>query len=163
MGTFNNDKVRKLQSDYQNVVDHRQKLVSHRRLGLARRLTAFGIISAIVGYLMISTFLSQSAAYENKIMEREQLQSDLKEMKKEQGKLEEEIVKLNDDEYIAKIARRDYFLSEDNEIIFSVPEDSGSYWHFKFWLGIMETIWFMIYYKEEQFFYVNWSRQQGTR
>ncbi len=127
MDKFNNDKIRHIQSDYQKVVEDRQKLISHRRRGLGRRLTAFGVISSIVGYLMISTFLSQSAAYENKIMEREQLQIDLEEMKKNQVKLEEEIVKLNDDEYIAKIARRDYFLSEGNEIIFSVSEESGSY------------------------------------
>ncbi len=127
MGTFKNGNIRQLQSDYQKVVEQRHKLVSHRRRGLARRLTAFGIISSIIGYLMISTFLSQSAAYENKISERDNLQIDLKEMKKRQGKLEDEVVKLNDDEYIAKIARRDYFLSEDNEIIFSVPEESESY------------------------------------
>jgi cell division protein DivIC len=32
------------------------------------------------------------------------------------------IVKLNDDEYIAKLARKEYFLSNDNEIIFTLPE-----------------------------------------
>ena len=36
--------------------------------------------------------------------------------------LKEEIVKLNDDDYIAKLARKEYFLSDDNEIIFTLPE-----------------------------------------
>jgi len=37
--------------------------------------------------------------------------------------LEEEIVKLNDDEYISKLARKDYFLSENGEVIFNIPEN----------------------------------------
>lgn len=44
-------------------------------------------------------------------------------MKKKQDIYEEEIIKLNDDEYIAKLARREYFLSEKNEIIFNLPDD----------------------------------------
>ncbi len=32
-------------------------------------------------------------------------------------------MKLNDDDYIAKLARKEYFLSEKNEIIFSIPEN----------------------------------------
>jgi cell division protein DivIC len=127
MGSFKNEKIKQIQSDYHKVIEQREKLVSHRRRGLVRRLTAFGIIVTVLGYLMISTFLSQISAHENKIIEREHLQSELIEMQKRQGKLEEEVVKLNDDEYIAKIARRDYFLSETNEIIFSIPQEPESY------------------------------------
>ena len=43
-------------------------------------------------------------------------------LKDKQSALEEEIVKLNDDEYIAKLARRDYFLSDEGEIIFNIPD-----------------------------------------
>jgi cell division protein DivIC len=120
MDKLSKEKVRHIQSDYQKVVDDREKLVLHRRRGLVRRLTAFGIIISFVGYFMVSTFFSQNTAFENKVEERKQLESNLEKMEKKQGKLEEEIVKLNDDEYIAKIARRDYFLSDDNEIIFSI-------------------------------------------
>ncbi|MBM6616094.1 FtsB family cell division protein [Bacillus suaedaesalsae] len=123
MNTRSREKIKHIQSDYQKVVAQREKLVSHRRKGLIRRFAVFGIITAITGYFMISTFFSQNAAYENKLAEKEQLKHELVQMQKEQGKLEEEIVKLNDDEYIAKIARRDYFLSDENEIIFSIPEE----------------------------------------
>jgi cell division protein DivIC len=117
------EKIRHIQSNYQKIVAEREKLVSHRRRGLVRRLAAFGIILSFTGYFMISTFFSQNTAFENKLEEKKQLESNLEIMQKKQGKLEEEIVKLNDDEYIAKIARRDYFLSDDNEIIFSVPTE----------------------------------------
>ena len=43
-------------------------------------------------------------------------------MQKEESLLKDEIVKLNDDDYIGKLARKEYFLSDDNEIIFTLPE-----------------------------------------
>jgi cell division protein DivIC len=123
MNALKKEKVKQLQSDYQKYVEEREKLVLYRRRGLVRRLTAFGIIFSIVGYLMISTFFSQSEALQHKIVRKQQLENELKDLKKAQVRLEEEIIKLNDDEYIAKIARRDYFLSNENEIIFSVSEN----------------------------------------
>ncbi|MBO1910044.1 septum formation initiator family protein, partial [Microvirga sp. 3-52] len=39
----------------------------------------------------------------------------------EQEMLMNQLAKLEDDEYIAKLARQEYFLSDDNEIIFSMP------------------------------------------
>ncbi|HJA90808.1 MAG TPA: septum formation initiator family protein, partial [Candidatus Jeotgalibaca merdavium] len=33
---------------------------------------------------------------------------------------------LQDDEYVAKIARSRYYLSKDGELIFSLPEDNRS-------------------------------------
>jgi cell division protein DivIC len=127
MDSFKNDKIKQIQSDYHKIVEQREKLVLYRRRGLIRRLTAFGVVVGILAYLMISTFFSQIAAYENKIDERDRLQAELQGMAKQKVQLEEEIIKLNDDEYIAKIARRDYFLSEDHEIIFSIPDEDGSY------------------------------------
>ena len=38
--------------------------------------------------------------------------------------LELQIAKLQDDEYIAKLARKEYFLSEEGEIIFTIPKES---------------------------------------
>ncbi len=47
----------------------------------------------------------------------------LEEVQEEQEMLKRQLVKLNDDDYIAKLARKEYFLSDKNEIIFSVPEN----------------------------------------
>ena len=44
-------------------------------------------------------------------------------VQEEQEMLKRQLVKLNDDDYIAKLARKEYFLSEKNEIIFSIPEN----------------------------------------
>ena len=47
----------------------------------------------------------------------------LEDVKDEQEILKRQLVKLDDDDYIAKLARKEYFLSENNEIIFSIPEN----------------------------------------
>ncbi|MFD1736911.1 septum formation initiator family protein [Bacillus salitolerans] len=123
MNAMKREKHKQIQSDYQKVVVEKEKLVLHRRRGLVRRLTVFGIVVSIVSFFMITTFLSQNEALGHKLEQRNKLQAELQKMETKQTRLEEEIVKLNDDEYIAKIARRDYFLSNENEIIFSIPED----------------------------------------
>jgi len=72
---------------------------------------------------MISSSISQTAKLEAKIAQKKKLDHQLAELKKQEDILKENIVKLNDDDYIAKLARKEYFFSEKNEIIFNIPED----------------------------------------
>lgn len=46
-------------------------------------------------------------------------------MKDEQDSLNEQIKKLHNDDYIAKLARSEYYLSKDGEIIFNIPEENS--------------------------------------
>jgi cell division protein DivIC len=102
--------------------ERKDQIMKRRKRGLIRRLTLFGLIAAVTSVIVLSTLISQSSAIEEKAEEKKKLESQLAELEKEEKVLEEEIVKLNDDDYIAKIARRDYFLSDENEIIFSLPK-----------------------------------------
>jgi len=43
-------------------------------------------------------------------------------LKNQQNSLKQEISNLNDDDYIAKLARKEYFLSNKDEIIFNIPD-----------------------------------------
>ncbi len=114
-------KITQLQSQYMQQQERKEQILKRRKRGLMRRLTLFGLIAAISSVIVLTTLISQSSAINEKIDEKNEIQSQLTKLEKEEKVLEEEIVKLNDDEYIAKIARRDYFLSEDNEIIFNLP------------------------------------------
>ncbi|PLR65696.1 FtsB family cell division protein [Bacillus sp. UMB0893] len=114
-------KITQLQSQYMQQQERKEQIIKRRKRGLIRRLTLFGLIAAVTSVIVLTTLISQSSAIDEKIHEEKVLQSQLTKLEKEEKVLEEEIVKLNDDEYIAKIARRDYFLSEDNEIIFNLP------------------------------------------
>ena len=81
----------------------------------------FALITTVLSVLTVSTLLSQSAAIQKKEEAKQDVENKLMSLEKEQQLLEEEIIKLNDDEYIAKIARRDYFLSDEGEVIFNLP------------------------------------------
>ena len=68
---------------------------------------------------------SQHSALKAKEEHKSKLEAKLSELQKKETKLKEEIIKLNDDEYIAKLARKEYFLSDDGEVIFNLPENEG--------------------------------------
>ena len=89
---------------------------------MKRRLIAFAIVALVFLGVTVSTMLSQASALNEKQEKKEKLTTKLHSLEKEQQLLEEEIIKLNDDEYIAKIARRDYFLSNEGEVIFNLPK-----------------------------------------
>lgn len=116
-----------LQSTYNTQYEQKKQVSTKKWHGLIRRLTVFGVLITIVSFSMISTLVSQEASIEKKLTEQKKLEEQLAELNNKQVLLEEEIVRLNDDEYIAKLARREYFLSKDNEIIFSIQNDSSPY------------------------------------
>lgn len=115
-------KVTPLQSQYMQQQERQDQIQKRRRRGLIRRLTLLGAIAAAAAVFIIFTFVNQSIEIGKKAEEKDKLASQLTELKKDQKMLQQEIKNLNDDEYIAKIARRDYFLSGKDEIIFNVPD-----------------------------------------
>lgn len=126
MSAARNEKIAKIHSDYSDSKQEQHIKQQKKRRGLYRRLSLFFLVVVIFGILMGKTLLEQRAILQEKQDRKEAVEQELVQLQKEQQRLEEEIVKLNDDEYIAKIARRDYFMSEDGEIIFNLPEDSSS-------------------------------------
>lgn len=122
MGSLKERKVSKIQSTYVEQREQKQLQSSKKKRGLIRRLVFLGIIASILSGVTISTLLSQSAAIEKKTDEKQEVEKTLSSLEKDQQMLEEEIKKLNDDDYIAKIARRDYFLSNKGEVIFNLPK-----------------------------------------
>lgn len=115
-------KITELQSQYALEQERQQQLSKRRKRGLFRRLFVLGLLAIITSSIILTTLFKQSAAIDEKIEQQKELEAELTSLKKEEKILREEIVKLNDDEYIAKIARRDYFLSDDNEIIFNIKD-----------------------------------------
>ncbi|MGA9225282.1 MAG: septum formation initiator family protein [Mesobacillus sp.] len=123
MSVIRKRKISKIENQYVQQREIAGIAESRKRKLLFRRLAVFALFASVISYLMISTFISQSASLENKKAEKEKLEQKLASLEKKQEILDEEIVKLNDDEYIAKLARKEYFLSEKNEIIFNLPKD----------------------------------------
>lgn len=114
--------VAKMQTSYVKQKEDATISAKRKRKLLYRRLAVFFAVAAAVSVLMITTLVSQSAALDEKLAEKKKLEDELAGLESEQVVLEEEIVKLNDDDYIAKLARKDYYLSEKSETIFVLPE-----------------------------------------
>lgn len=91
-----------------------------------RRKTALAIIAAGIllplGYNVVSN-VHQINQVDVQIAEAK---AEKKELEKENQRLNVQVGLLQDDEYVAKLARSRYYFSKDKEIIFSLPEDNQS-------------------------------------
>lgn len=121
MGIKKRQGIASLENSYTKQQEVAVRAAARRRKLLFRRLTVFFVMAIAVSALLVSTLMSREASLKAKKMEKVQMEEKLAKLEKEQLMLENEIVKLNDDEYIAKIARSEYFLSDKGEIIFNIP------------------------------------------
>lgn len=113
--------VTSIRNDYVRSVERREA----HKVRLMRRLSVFAVIVVMASIWIGTTIYAQSQTISEKEQAREQALAELEAVEQEQAQLNEQILLLNDDEYIGKMARKEYFLSEDGEIIFTVPEDKS--------------------------------------
>jgi cell division protein DivIC len=123
MGAEQKKSVSKIQTTYVKQQEYAEIASARKRKLLARRLSMFLVLASILSYLMISSTISQTAKLKAKIAQKKELNHQLTDLKNQQDILNENIIKLNDDDYIAKLARKEYFFSEKNEIIFTIPDE----------------------------------------
>ena len=115
--------VSKIQTTYVKQQEYAEIASARKKKLLVRRLSMFLVFAAILSYLMISSSSSQAAKLNAKLAQKKQLNHELKELKEQRDILNENIIKLNDDDYIAKLARKEYFFSNKGEIIFNIPDE----------------------------------------
>lgn len=119
-------KVTQLKNDYtqsktvEAYRDHKHKRTLKRRVAGIMALASVLIISLGMNIFNNTRQLAQ--------MDNEKVASaeELKQVEKTQENLEAETKKLEDEEYIAKLARSQYYLTKDGEIVFSFPEDNAA-------------------------------------
>lgn len=122
MSSLRKKKVAKMDNPYVYQQEKKVHNVEKKKRGLVRRLSLYAVCAAIILILGIPTLITQAGAIEQKTEQKQEFDEKLSKLKKQETLLQEEIVKLNDDEYIAKLARRDYFLSDKGEVIFNLPK-----------------------------------------
>ncbi|KWW12441.1 MULTISPECIES: septum formation initiator family protein [Bacillaceae] len=122
MSSLRKRKVAKIENAYVAQQEKKVQTVEKKRRGLMRRLTLYSVFAALFLILAVTTLVTQNAALDEKVQQKKEMQVKLAKLEKDETLLKEEIVKLNDDDYIAKIARRDYFLSDNGEILFTLPK-----------------------------------------
>lgn len=115
--------VSSIQTEYVQSLQKKEQRKQARKVRLYRRLTVFAVIVMLSLGLLTHTLYKQKQVLAAKEQEKVEMLAKLEEVKKEQKQLRVQLEKLNDDEYIAKLARKEYFLSDQNEIIFSTPSN----------------------------------------
>ena len=90
------------------------------------RATVILLIGSLVIVFLSSKIWANIQSISKMETEKQQAEITLKDSQQEQELLQTQIKRLEDENYVAKLARSQYYLSKDNEIIFSLPEDNAS-------------------------------------
>jgi len=112
----------KLDNDYVRSTDKaiNRKVQSRKRK--LRRIVFFAIVPVVIIAFLINILVHQSETLAEKEKEKQEATQHLVKVKEDQDSLNLKIKQLEDDEYIAKLLRKEYFLSEEGEIIFIIPD-----------------------------------------
>jgi cell division protein DivIC len=117
-------KLRKINSEFVKTEDRRRKTDERLKLVNNRKLLAVIIVFMLLLAGTVYVRIVRDQALANKLKENKKLQMQLTDLKKEERNLNQEIVNLNDDEYVARLARKEYYVSTNGEIIFTTPENT---------------------------------------
>ena len=101
------------------MVDNMKKV----NKGAKRRLLClFSIFILLVSYVSYSSFNYWKQILENK-KEKRELEEKYEKLLSDKDILEEDVVKLQDPEYVAKYAREKYLYSKDGELIIKIIDE----------------------------------------
>ncbi|MBK3496906.1 septum formation initiator family protein [Viridibacillus sp. YIM B01967] len=116
--------VAAIRREYIESMERQQRKKRGVKIRLYRRLALFATIFALVMGSLVFTLINQKQTLAKKEQQKIELTQQLSDTQDQQEELKIQIAKLNDDDYIAKLARKELFLSEDGEIIFSIPKNT---------------------------------------
>lgn len=122
---LHNQNVQQLNNDYvRSNPQARAKIKAKIAVRRRRRLAVFFIFATIVIAGLVKANMVQNERLAAKEESKAAVTEKLDEAMQRQELLNLQIAKLEDDEYIAKLARKEFFLSEEGEIIFTIPNTS---------------------------------------
>lgn len=96
----------------------KKRKASKSKIRIFIALLVFGTITCFLGYNLFSNVIS---IYKMKLEENE-LKEKIVSLEEEKEDLENDILKLNDPDYIAKYVREKYFYSKDGELILRIED-----------------------------------------
>lgn len=95
-----------------------EKDTHRRRIHLRRRLAAASLLFLFVMVLIGQSYFSKVGYVSDQQQAYAQAKVELREQKAEQDELKEQVERLQDEDYIANLARNELLFSKDGEIIF---------------------------------------------
>lgn len=120
-----NKKVVKLLNSYTKKKETEKKVLSNESRVSRNRMLLFGSILLLIAGVLLVIALHQN--HQNSYLEEEVAvnEEQLDNKITEAEDLEQKIKQLNDDDYIMRIARSEFFLSEEGEIVFNLSDDNS--------------------------------------
>ena len=115
--------VETLNNDYVRSNEEKAKQKRKRAIFRRRRIALYLAVAGIILFLLTDLLFYQKDRLAIKEAEKQALEEQLADVQEQQEMLKLQIAKLEDDEYIAKLARKEYFLSDEGEIIFTIPKE----------------------------------------
>src|SRR5699024_10115689 len=113
-----NDTIARIKSDYMKQYDAQIRREKRRQKKIFRRIMASAlIVTLVLGGLTVYNLKQRSSQADIKTQNSE-LKTETAELEKEDKNLTGEISLLNNDEYVLELARTNYFLSKEDELIF---------------------------------------------
>lgn len=118
-----NSNIENIGNQYTSDKNKKKRIQKKKMKIVRRRITLFGgILLAIIIILCIMLVL-QKQSNSDAAAERKHKEEQFQKKQDEEIALKEELNNLNDPDYIEKVARDDYYLSNKGEIIFRLPGD----------------------------------------
>lgn len=114
--------IMQIESQYVNQYNAQVARQERRRQRLMRRLIFFGVVVVVVFGALTIYHINQRSLLAEKQEQFDELSKQMAKLELEETGLREEISLLSDEEYILDIARTNYFLSNEGDLIFQVQE-----------------------------------------
>jgi len=112
------------QSYRTNTPLNRKKTPANKRQRRLAKWKKMAIAAFVVYALFVGQVIfSQEKAIQEKQQEVDALSLESKVVQLENEKLQQKVERLDDEDYIAEIARQNYYLSKPGEILFIVPQN----------------------------------------
>lgn len=118
-----NQKVTKLSNEYTKQSDQNKKIRHLEQQVVRRRMKVFVPLLALPIIFISFTAFAQHQQNQELADELASTEQTLEDATAKEEQLLKQIERLNDDNYIARMARSEFYLSEEGEIIFNLLED----------------------------------------
>ena len=121
-----NNKVENIGNHYTSKENQKKQRQLKKMRVVRRRITLFGGIMLAIIILLCIMLVFQKHSNEKDAVERKHKEEQFQKQQDEEIALKEKLNNLNDKDYIEKVARDDYYLSNKGEVIFRLPNDNKS-------------------------------------
>lgn len=118
-------KVKNIGNTYTSYENKKKQRIQARKRVVRRRMTMISGVLLLAIIIISIMLVAQTKQNDQAAVERQHKEQKYQKQQDEELALKEELNNLNDKSYIKKVARDDYYLSNDGEVIFKLPNDKS--------------------------------------